>query len=301
MKTLTTEMKRMLINYLQPYECVSLCCDGWSLLKPDVNMEVFFVNTFRNNEFKSYLFDMCSYKSATAKNLQAFLSPIEDSLGNQLSFITTDGGRNNTAAFKSKRSICFCHAFNTVINHMIKNPKRTSEYGLTINERQCLHDHFNKIHTLCVKVRGQHRKQFAEWVKKWKSVNTDFPESIPLPETICATRWIGVADYMRWLLTVGRLFYRFVFANHLTKEFSYLMGILHLLQETAWLVFLVEHFMSLLIVSDKPILHLVIPILEGLKTILQSKPCTDFIVGDKVMDIKHPNSNSIQMFIENTH
>ena len=97
------------------------------------------------------------------------------------------------------------------------------------------------------------------------------------------------------------LFYRFVFANHLTKEFSYLMGILHLLQETAWLVFLVEHCMSLLMVSDKPTLHLVIPILEGLKTILQSKPCTDFIVGDKVMDIKHPNSNSIQMFIENTH
>ena len=137
---------------------VFLCCDGGSLLKPDVNMKVFFVNTFRNNEFKSYLFDMCSYKSATAKNLQASVSQIEDSLGNQLSFITTDGGRNNTAAFKSKRSICFCHAFNTVINHMIKNPKRTSEYGLTINERQCLHDHFNKIHTLCVKVRGRHRK-----------------------------------------------------------------------------------------------------------------------------------------------
>ena len=123
MKTLTTEMKRMLINYLQPYECVSLCCDRWSLLKPDVNMEVFFVNTFRNNKFKSYLFDMCSYDSATAKTLQASVSQIEDSLGNQLSFITTDGGRNNIAAFKSKRSICFCHAFNTVINHMIKNPK----------------------------------------------------------------------------------------------------------------------------------------------------------------------------------
>ena len=181
MKTLTTEMKRMLVNYLQPYEYVSLCCDGWSLLKPDVNMEVFFVNTFRNNEFKSYLFDMCSYKSATAKNLQASVSQIEDSLGNQLSFITTDGGRNNTAAFKSKRSICFCHAFNTVINHMIKNPKRTSEYGLTINERQCLHDHFNKINILCVKVRGQHRKQFVEWVMKWKSVNTD----IPVSEIVC--------------------------------------------------------------------------------------------------------------------
>ena len=76
------------------------------------------------------------------------------------------------------------------------------------------------------------------------------------------------------------------------------MGVLILLRDTAWLVFLLEHCMSLLMVSDKPTLHLVIPILEDIKTILQSKPCTDFIVGDKVMDI---NSNSIQMFIENIH
>ena len=54
------------------------------------------------------------------------------------------------------------------------------------------------------------------------------------------------------------------------------MGVLHILQETAWLVFLLEHCMSLLMVSDKPTLHLVIPILEGLKTILHSPPCTDF-------------------------
>ena len=91
---------------------------------------------------------------------------------------------------------------------------------------------------------------------------------------------------MRWLLTYGRLFYRFVFANHLTQEFSYLMGVLHILQETAWLVFLLEHCMSLLMVSDKPTLHLVIPILEGLKTILQSAPCTDFTTDEAKAMIK---------------
>ena len=91
---------------------------------------------------------------------------------------------------------------------------------------------------------------------------------------------------MRWLLTYGRLFYRFVFANHLTQEFSYLMGVLHILQETAWLVFLLAHCMSLLMVSDKPTLHLVIPILEGLKTILQSAPCTDFTTDEAKAMIK---------------
>ena len=64
------------------------------------------------------------------------------------------------------------------------------------------------------------------------------------------------------------------------------MGVLHILQETAWLVFLLEYCMSLLMVSDKPTLHLVIPILEGLKTILQSPPCTDFTTDEAKAMIK---------------
>ena len=98
--------------------------------------------------------------------------------------------------------------------------------------------------------------------------------------------FILLDGYMRWLLTYGRLFYRFVFANHLTQEFSYLIRVLHILQETAWLVFLLEHCMSLLMVSDKSTLHLVILILEGLKTILQSAPCTDFTTDEAKAMIK---------------
>ena len=48
------------------------------------------------------------------------------------------------------------------------------------------------------------------------------------------------------------------------------------LQETAWLVFLLEKAMNLLTPSDKPTLHLVLPIREAMMTILNSEPCTSF-------------------------
>ena len=86
--------------------------------------------------------------------------------------------------------------------------------------------------------------------------------------------WDSLADQMRYLLKYGRLYHRFQLAHN---EVS--MGLMkHLLtlQETAWLVFLLEKAMNLLIPSDKPTLHLVLPIREAMMTILNSQPCTSF-------------------------
>ena len=278
-------MKCILTTYLlENSKYLSLSCDGWSLTKPKVGMEVFFVNSFRENSFRSYLFDIYSYESTTAEALQTTANQIKSKLGNKTSFITTDGGRNNIAAFKQEHAICFCHAINTVINHIVNKPKphkkNPLKYGLEFKEREVLYNHFFTIHKYCVKIRGQYWKDFSKWVSEYQSVNTDFPGTIPIPETICCTRWIGVSTYMRWLLKYGLLLYRFAFANKLCSQFPGIRNLLDVLEETAWLVFLLEHCMSLLMVSDKPTLHLVIPILEGLKTILTTEPCSGFITAE---------------------
>ena len=226
--------------------------------------------------FRSFLFDCYSYKETTSYVLAEEASKINKMIGGRSVFITTDGGKNNVAAFREKRSICFCHAINTVISHMMATrSKAETKYGLSQEEANELKYHLTTVHDLCISARGRSYSKFASWVKDWKNVNIDFPDVIPMPETFCNTRWIGIAIHMRWLLNYGLLLYRFARVTG-SDQFPDLRNQLDVLKETAWIIFMLEHAMSLLMVSNKPTLHLVIPILEAFRSILNSEPCTSF-------------------------
>ena len=69
-------------------------------------------------------------------------------------------------------------------------------------------------------------------------------------------------------------------------QFPSLVSTLHTLQETAWIIFLLEHSMALLMPSDKPTIHLVIPIRAAIYTILNSEPCTSFKTKEAKVMIK---------------
>lgn len=110
-----------------------------------------------------------------------------------------------------------------------------------------------------------------------RNVNLDFDKNIPMPETVSPTRWECMAIQMRWLVRYGHLLHRYVLSNaEIGSQFPNLITTLHTLEETAWLVFLLEHALKLLAPQDKPTLHLVIPIRTALYTILHTEPCISF-------------------------
>lgn len=274
------EMKRLMCDYFLSNKYMSMCCDGWSVVKPPVSMEAFVVTTFKENQFRSFLYDLVSYESTTADALKQSTSHIIQQLQSHVDFITTDGARNNLAAFGENRSICFSHAINTVVSHMMEDPNKRKpsqlKYGINLDECKVLSVHFLEVHNLCVKVRGHIAKEFREWVSEWSSINIDFPDSIPLPENFCVTRWLGIAVEMNWLLQYGYLLYRFSLVRGYTQLLKGLCNTLNILKETSWFIFMLERCMSLLMVEDKPTIHLVVPILEGIKTALCTEPCISF-------------------------
>ena len=113
-------------------------------------------------------------------------------------------------------------------------------------------------------------------------VNLDFDKNIPMPETVSPTRWECMAIQMRWLVRYGHLLHRYVLSNaEIGSQFPNLITTLHTLEETAWLVFLLEHALKLLAPQDKPTLHLVIPIRTALYTILHTEPCILYLFSNR--------------------
>ena len=109
----------------------------------------------------------------------------------------------------------------------------------------------------CKSIYSKSGKLFKSFVEQFRPINTDYSD-FSLPQMICPTRWIGIADQMRYLLKYGRLYHRFQLAHN--EMSSGLIKHLLALQETAWLVFLLEKAMNLITItiSDKPIFHLIL-------------------------------------------
>ena len=101
--------------------------------------------------------------------------------------------------------------------------------------------HMDFITDTCKSIYSKSGKLFKSFVEQFRPINTDYSD-FSLPQMICPTRWIGISDQMRYLLTYGRLYHRFQLAHNEVN-----MGLMkHLLtlQETAWLVFLLEKAMK---------------------------------------------------------
>ena len=251
-------------------------------------MECVVACTFRNNQFRSILCKCFSLEKATAENLEDSMKEIVSEFGKSANcFVTTDGGPNMVAAFKENRAQCFCHSFNTAIRHMGEtNGKKCMKYGLTRKERMYISRHFERIKRICAKVRCIRVADFEEWKNEMRECNVDFDMNIPMPETVSPTRWEYMAIQMRWLVKYGNILYRYVLTKGAEGQFPSLVSTLHTLQETAWIIFLLEHSMALLMPSDKPTIHLVIPIRAAIYTILNSEPCTSFKTKEAKVMIK---------------
>ena len=197
---------------------------------------------------------------------------------NQKVTCTCDGASSNKKAYEGERSKCNSHLFDNVLRHFLWSNKSTAKFkgtknGLSYEESNLICMHMDFITDTCKSIHSKSGKLFKSFVEQFRPINTDYSD-FSLPQMICPTRWIGIADQMRYLLKYGRLYHRFQLAHNEVN--GRLMKHLLALQETAWLVFLLEKAMNLLTPSDKPTLHLVLPIREAMMTILNSEPCTSF-------------------------
>ena len=173
---------------------------------------------------------------------------------------TCDGATSNKKAYEGERSECNSHLFDNVLRHFLWSNKSTAKFkgtknGLTYEESQLICMHMDFITDTCKSIYSKSGKLFKSFVEQFRPINTDYSD-FSLPQMICPTRWIGIADQMRYLLKYGRLYHRFQLAHN--EMSSGLMKHLLALQETAWLVFLLEKAMNLLTPSDKPTLHLIL-------------------------------------------
>ena len=100
-------------RYLEGFPFLSLCCDGWSVVKPAKSMGVFFVTVFKVNVFKSVLIDCMSMDRSASTDLVDKLE-MEYNLPAS-AMITTDGASNNNKAFENQRA---CYQYGLAIRRV---------------------------------------------------------------------------------------------------------------------------------------------------------------------------------------
>ena len=257
-------------KYLEGFPFLSLCCDGWSVVKPAKSMEVFFATVFKDNVFKSVLIDCVSMDRSASTDLVDKLGMIQKEYNLPTSaMITTDGASNNKKAFENQRAICSAHAISIVIAHMTSNCRSYSgeRNGVEFEDLKRVREHFRRINTVCTYLTGSRARDYKQFVEAYRFVNTDVDYSKALPERISPTRWLGVAVQIRWILKHGLLFYRFVISSYDSK-FSWLQLFFTEIEESSYIVFMLERAMNLLTPSNKPTLHLVLPVRETMKNCL---------------------------------
>ena len=301
------DVKSVLKNIISRLQSFAICTDAWSVMRPAVHLQVVFLNAFHHNTFFSLLLDSMPIESTEANCIQNATQKVlgEYGIGQKQNVVCTcDGASSNKKAYEGERSECNSHLFDNVLRHFLWSNKSTPKFkgtknGLTYEESKLICMHMDFINNTCKSIHGNSGKLFKSFVEQFRPINTDYSD-FSLPQMICPTRWIGIADQMRYLLKYGRLYHRFQLAHN--EMSTGLMKHLLILQETAWLVFLLEKAMNLLTPSDKPTLHLVLPIREAMMTILNSEPCTSFTHSESkaiIKAIKYELNNGLLSVKEN--
>ena len=274
-------VKEVLKSNIQHLNSFSLCTDAWSVTKPAVHLQAVMLCFFRRNKFMSLLLDSVPISSTSAEELNTANKSvlIDYGIEDRSVFITSDGAHSNLKAYGSNRAECNSHKLDNIVRHFIwaasyPKAKKESRHGLSWNESNIIVKHFEYLGDICKNVKSQSGQSFKYFIEKFKILNHDYEESIRLPCLFCETRWIHVSGQMQWILKYGRLYHRYQLAkNSIQAE---LVKHLKTTEETAWLIFLLEKAMNLMTPSNKPTLHLVLPIREALSVVVNSEPCTSF-------------------------
>lgn len=267
-------IKKGLKSAFPSFKEYALCCDGWSVLKPNVSLEAYFLCFFHHNEYKSYLLDCAILEQSTGTSIAKACEEICSFYGlDSRRMVTTDGARNNLKAFQDDRALCNAHAIDGVMKSFIEG--KSGKDVLCKEDLISTKVFLDFISRICSFLRGGEGRCFQEWVKEHSDVNVDCSEAAALPEVVSPTRWIGLSVQLRWMLKYAVLFYRYLISKEMHRQHVWEGYDLFLVQvqELSFLVFSLERGLNLLSYSTKPTLHLVLPVRIALNRIASEYKC----------------------------
>ena len=285
-------VKEVLKSNIQHLHSFSLCTNAWSVTKPVIHLQAVMLCFFRRNKFMNLLLDSVPISSTSAEELnEANKSvPMDYGIEDRSVFIPSDRAHSNLKVYGRNRAECNSHKLDNIVRHFLwsasyPKAKKESRHGLSWKDKSnIIANHFESLGEICKDVKRQSGLSFRYFLEKFKVLNHDYEESIRLPCLFCETRWIHVAGQMQWILKYGRLYHRYQLAkNTIQPE---LVKHLKTIEETAWLIFLLEKAMNLMTPSNIPTLHLVLPIREALSVVVNSEPCTSFKSHEALAMIK---------------
>ena len=203
-----SSIKQVLKRYLVDKKGYSFACDGWSVVKPYVSLESYFICIYHHNKYQSFLLDCKHFESSTANNLIAGLKDIQKEFNKQEpSVVTCDGAKNNEKAFADHRITCNCHAIDLVLKHFAEC---NSKYEFTADEKEKISNFYSFMDKITNSLQFKAGRNFQAWVKSFSSLNIDFDDNVCLPEVVSPTRWIGIAIKLKWFYNYGMLHWRYV-------------------------------------------------------------------------------------------
>ena len=298
-KDMNNIVKNCIINYLRDIDGYSYACDGWGAKKSHISLEAEFICIFNKNEYQSFLLSCNHLERSTAENLlENHKITCEEFHKDWSRYITCDGARNNNKAYENQKMPCNAHAIDLIIKHFSdtnNNPYHFNPAGVNLIKK--FYDFMDKVSN---SLQYQAGSKFQIWVKQFSSLNIDFEDVVSLPEVVSPTRWMGIATKLKWFQTYGILHWRYVTfmememgkekededennedekkSNKKQKkhDWDYYHDFLNEVHEVLYIIMILERAINILSYSNKPTLHLVIPIrIAMLNLIREYLPNTD--------------------------
>lgn len=265
-------------KYLAEFKQYSFCCDGWSVMKPYVSLEAYFVCVFHNNKYHTLLLDCQHFEKSSSENLLEGWKVVCGKFGLEPhSTITTDGAYNNVSAFGEKRFPCNAHLIDGVMKDIFSG--KIEESKMNEKDVKAVSFFLSFSDEIIRSLKCNAGRKFVEWVKGFSELNVDFDNMIALPEAVSPTRWIGIAVHLKWHIKYSVLFYRYLIwsGEHTLEIWKGFTEFLEYIPEVAFFVFMLERALNLLSYAGKPTIHLVLPVRCAMKRIVTEFQCNTVI------------------------
>ena len=253
----------------------SLSCDGYSVPSKNIKVMVVFLHEYHNNTFSSILLDVVEMKSNSDTKAVMDKNGNEFELTDTDPIITADCTKCNTCAFKDKHHGCWSHRFNTAFAHMVKANVKSGNtkvcHGLKDNERELVDDFFSSVGRILKRVKGKTYTEFKSFYEKHvKKIIPTNSLNLRQPPTESPTRWLGIIPLLEWLRDFGIMLFFFTMTEKCEIDHLKLKDVLLQLPSVCKEMLIIERAMNILMVDDKPTIHLVLPITTKLKEILKN-------------------------------
>ena len=291
-------IEQVVKRYLNDKKGYSFACDGWSVVKPYVSLESYFISIFHKNKTQSFLLGFKHLDSSTGESIHFGLEDYKQSFDkHNPTTVTCDGAKNNEKAFSTSKITCNCHAIDLILKHFAE-----CKYSSNENEKKVVNEFYSFMEKVTNSLQYKSGRDFQEWVMKYSKMNIDYEDVVSLPEVVSPTRWIGISTKLKWFYNYGLLHWRYVvFLDQQkpkepekentkrkggrprkkpieeTSQWDHYNDFLKEVSDMIYIVSILEKAVNLLSYSKKPTIHLVIPLRITIKRLL-----TDFTPSTEV-------------------